>query len=79
MEDITRYVGEVVKQLGDSWTRSNGVCLSSIQDLNIPRNGQDTCILPLDWTLRHHDSIQPVIGIASAQPIIPSMFHRILI
>ena len=26
----SKYVGEVVKQLGNSWTRSNGVRLSSI-------------------------------------------------
>ena len=36
-------------------------------------------ILPLDWTLGHHDSAQPVIGAPSAQPIVLSMFHQILI
>ena len=70
MEDIARYVGKVVKWLGDSWTGSNGVRLSSIQDLSIPRNSQDTFVFPLDQTLGHHDS---------AQPIVPSMFHWILI
>ena len=58
MEDIARYVGKVVKQLGDSWKGSNGGCLLSIQDLRIPRNGQDTFVLPLGRTLGDHDSAQ---------------------
>ena len=36
-------------------------------------------IFPLDQTLGHHDSAQPVISAATAQSITPLMFHQILI
>ena len=68
----SRYVGKVVKQLGDSWTGSNGVRLSLIQDLSIPRNGQDTFVFLLDRTLGHHDSAQFVISAAHQFSNVPS-------
>ena len=58
--------------LGDSWRRSNGAHLSSIQDLSIPRNSQDTLVLLLDQTLGHHDSAQSVINTAHWSTDIPS-------
>ena len=38
---------------------SNGVCLFSIQDLNIPRNPQATFAFPLVQTHGHHDYNHP--------------------
>ena len=64
-----------VKELDNSWMGSNGVHLSSIWDLSIPRNDQDTFNFSLDQTIGHRDSVQPV----SVQPISPMMFHWILI
>ena len=70
-EDIASMVKQRVKQLGNSWMGSNGICLSMIQDLSIPRNSQDTFIISLDQTFRHHDSAQLVIN-AAHHSIIPS-------
>ena len=56
-----------------------GYISQTIWDLSIPRNGQDTFILPLDRTIRHHDSAQLVIKRNSMQPIASSMFHWTLI
>ena len=56
-----------------------GYVSQTIQDLNIPRNSQDTFILPLDWTLRHHDSAQLVIKYSPAQPITSPTFYQTLI
>ena len=64
--------GKMVKWLGNSWKGSNGVHLSSIQDLSIPRNSQDMFILPLYQILGHHDSAQPVISTAHQLINIPS-------
>src|SRR5580704_4243815 len=52
-------VGRKVKRLGDIWMGSNGVCLNSIRDLYIPRNGQDTCDLSLVRIFGHHDYHRP--------------------
>ena len=51
----------------------------TIWDLNIPRNGQDTFILPLDQTIGHHDSAQLVIEHSPVQLITSSRFHQTLI
>ena len=56
-----------------------GYVSQTIQDLSIPRNGQDTFVLLLDRTIGHHDSAQLVIKYSPAQPIVSSMFHQILI
>ena len=51
----------------------------TIRDLGIPRNGQDTFILPLDRTIGHHDSAQLVIKYSPARSIASSIFHQTLI
>ena len=56
-----------------------GYVSQTIRDLSIPRNGQDTFVLPLDRTTGHHNSTQLVIKHKSTQPIASSTFHRILI
>ena len=58
---------------------SMGYISQTIRDLSIPRNSQDTFILPLDRTTGHHDSAQLVIKHNPAQPIASSMFHWTLI
>ena len=45
----------LVKWLERTWMRSNRVCLPSIRDLCIPRNGQATFILSLDRIYGLHD------------------------
>ena len=67
MDDIADVSGVVKKQLDGRWMGSNGVRLTEVQDLSIPRNGQDTFIIPLDRTLGHHDSAQLVINTACYQ------------
>ena len=54
-----------------------GYVSQTIRDLSIPRNGQDTFVLPLDRTTGHHDSAQLVIKHKSKQPIASSTFHWI--
>ena len=49
-----------------------GYVSQTIRDLSIPRNGQDTFVLPLDRTTGHHDSAQLVIKHKSTQPIVSS-------
>ena len=56
-----------------------GYVSQMIWDLSIPRNGQDTFILPLDRTIGHHDSAQFVIKYSPARSIASSMFHQTLI
>ena len=56
IEDIvsSRIVG-CWKQLEQNWMRSNGVCLTSIRDLCIPRNSQDAFAISLVRIHGHHD------------------------
>ena len=52
---VGRWFVRLVKWLECTWMRSNRVCLPSIRDLCIPRNGHATIILSLDRIHGLHD------------------------